>query len=173
VAVARLHPQKRLDVLVDAAAGWAGEPDAPLVVVAGEGPARAALARQVAGTGAPVRLLGHRDDVAELLAAADVVVLSSDWEARSLVAQEALRAGRPLVATAVGGLPGLVGDAALLVPPGDPAALAGAVRRVLAEPALAAELGRRGRDRAATWPDGEAAVDLVAAAYTELLAGRA
>ena len=85
---------------------------------------------------APVTLLGHRDDVAYLLTAADVAVVSSVWEARQLFAQEALRAGVPLVATAVGGLPGLVGEAAVLVPPKDVDALDAAVRRLLADPQL-------------------------------------
>jgi glycosyltransferase involved in cell wall biosynthesis len=100
------------------------------------------------------------------------VVVTSDWEARALLVQEALTAGRPLVATAVGGLPELVGDAALLVPPGDPAALAAAVGRVLADPAFAAELGRRGRERAAGWPTGDDAVELVAGVYRQLLGDR-
>ena len=104
-------------------------------------------------------LLGHRTDVADLLAAADLAVVTSDWEARQLFAQEALRAGVPLVATAVGGLPELVGDAAVLVPPGDVDALDAAVRRLLDDPhgargatPRAARAGRdladRGRHRA-------------------------
>ena len=88
-------------------------------------------------------LLGHRTDVADLLAGADLAVVTSDWEARQLFAQEALRAGVPLVATAVGGLPELVGDAAALVPPGDVDALDAAVRALLDDPAARAELGRR------------------------------
>lgn len=172
VAIGRLHPQKRIDVLIDAAARWGNGPGAPLAVVAGDGPLRAELQRRIDATGAAVRLLGHRDDVAELLAAADVVALPSEWEARSLVAQEALRAGRPLVTTAVGGLPGLVGDAAVLVPPGDPAALADAVVRVLTEPGLAARLAERGPRLAAGWPSEQEAVDAVVAAYVSALRGR-
>ena len=87
-------------------------------MIAGDGPERAALAAQISRTNAPVVLLGARDDIADLLAAADVVALPSEWEARALVAQEALRAGVPLVTTAVGGLPSLVGDAAMFVPGG-------------------------------------------------------
>lgn len=161
LAVGRLHPQKGYGVLVEAL---------PLlgdvtVAVAGDGPLRADLEAR-----APqVRWLGRRDDVADLYAAADVVVLPSVWEARSLTAQEALRAGRPLVATAVGGLPGLVGDGALFVPPGDPTALAAAVRRLLDDPAEAAALAERGRAVAAAWPDEAATAEQVAAVYRELL----
>jgi glycosyltransferase involved in cell wall biosynthesis len=162
LAVARLHPQKRLDVLVAAAAGWAAAgTGARRVLVAGEGPARADLTRQIVETGAPVTLLGAREDVPDLLEAADVVVLTSEWEARSLAAQEALRAGVPLVCTATGGLPGLVGDAAVLVPVGDALAVRAAVDRVLGDPVLRATLTARGRARAATWPsDASAAAEL-------------
>lgn len=161
LAVGRLHPQKGYDTLVAALPAW---PDA-VVAVAGDGPLRAELA-----VAAPtVRWLGRRDDVADLLAAATVVVLPSVWEARSLTAQEALRAGRPLVATAVGGLPDLVQDGALLVPPGDATALAAAVRRLLDDPSEAAALAARGRAVSATWPTEEDTADQVAAVYAELV----
>ena len=161
LAVGRLHPQKGYDTLLTARSAW---PEA-VVAVAGDGP----LAGQLAAAAPDVRWLGRRSDVADLLAAADVVVLPSVWEARSLTAQEALRAGRPLVATAVGGVPDLVGDGAVLVPPGDPAALGAAVRRLLDDPAEAAAAAARGRAVAATWPDEDDTVEQVAAAYAELL----
>lgn len=172
LAVGRLQAQKRLDVLVSAAAGWVGRPEAPLVVIAGEGPDRTSLQARIDATGAPVRLLGARDDVGDLLAAADVVALPSAWEARSLVAQEALRAGVPLVTTPVGGLPGLVGSAALLVPVGDASALRKAIDRVLGEPDLGSRLADAGRAQAATWPSARDSAAELAAAYREML-GRA
>ena len=160
LAVGRLHPQKGYDVLVEALP-LLGD---AVVAVAGDGPLEAGLRAR-----APrVRWLGRRDDVADLYAAADVVVLPSVWEARSLTAQEALRAGRPLVATAVGGLPGLLGDGAVLVPPGDAAALGAAVRRLLDDPAAAAALADRGRAVAASWPSEQDTVAQVAALYDEL-----
>lgn len=170
VVVARLHAQKGLETLVEAAASLV-EPQ-PLVVVAGDGPLRGALAAQIAALDAPVRLLGRRDDVGDLLRAADLSVIASQWEARALVAQEALLAGTPLVTTAVGGIPDLVGDAAVLVPPGDAAALARAIRGVLTDPAEAARLRAAGLARAATWPDEAAVVDRIAAAYAALLGAR-
>lgn len=172
LCVARLHPQKGLDTLVAAAAAWRAREPVPLTVIAGSGPLEPVLRAQVEAAGLPVRLIGRRTDVADLLAAADVVVLPSRWEARALAAQEALRAGRPLVATAVGGLPALLGNAAVLVPPDDPAALAAAVSRLLDHPAEAAALATRGVRRAATWPDEAATVRRVAAVYAELT-GRA
>ena len=75
-----------------------------------------------------------------LLAAAAVFVLPSRWEGQPLILQEALRAGAAIVATRVGGIPDLVGDAAVLVAPGDAQALAAAVRAVLTDPSLAARL---------------------------------
>lgn len=169
LAVGRLHPQKGFDVLVDAAARWTDRDPRPLVVIAGSGPLRAELAARIERTGAPVRLLGHREDVANLMAAADLVVLPSRWEARSLVAQEALRAGRPLIATAVGGLPDLVGNGAELVTPGRVDALDTAVRRLLDDPALAGELAERGLKQAAGWPTEEDTAAQAQAVYAELL----
>jgi glycosyltransferase involved in cell wall biosynthesis len=174
LAVGRLHPQKGYDVLLDAAAtwaedGWAGDGQPPLVAVAGDGPLAAELTARIGSQRLPVTLLGRRDDVADLLAAADLVVLPSRWEARSLTAQEALRAGTPLVATRAGGLPELLGDAALLVPPGDAAALAGAVRDLLGDPARAASLVQAGREQAAGWPDEAATARTLVAVYRELL----
>ena len=137
-------------------------------MIAGEGPERPDLQAEIDAGGLPVRLLGYRADVADLLGAADVVVLTSRWEARALIAQEALRAGRPLVATAVGGVPDLVDDAAVLVPYGDPGALAAAVAGVLDDPAEAARLATDGPVRAATWPTEADTLDQLLAGYREL-----
>lgn len=161
LAVGRLHAQKGYDVLIEALP-LLGD---AVVAVAGDGP----LEQELRAAAPQVQWLGRRDDVADLYAVADVVVLPSAWEARSLTAQEALRAGRPLVATAVGGLPGLLGKGAVLVPPGDAAALGRAVRRLLDHPGEAAELAARGRQVASSWPDEQDSVAQVAALYAELL----
>jgi glycosyltransferase involved in cell wall biosynthesis len=170
LCVARLAPQKRLDLLVSATAGWAADATRPVVLIAGGG-AEADLRRlQDAATmaGSSVRLLGHRPDVADLLAAADLAVLPSDWEARPLVAQEALRAGVPLVATAVGGVPGLVGPAAVLVPRGDGAALSSALLRLCGDPGERARLAELGRVQAATWPTLDEMTDTIERCYLDL-----
>ena len=147
LTVGRLHPQKGLDVLVAAAARW------PAAQVAVDRRRRAASKqhwrRRSRRRGAPVRLLGRRTDVADLLAAADLVVLPSRWEARSLAAQEALLAGRPLVATAVGGLPDLLGDGAVLIAADDVDALDAAVWACSPIPCG----GRRWRLEAPSGPD--------------------
>jgi glycosyltransferase involved in cell wall biosynthesis len=169
LAVGRLHRQKRFDVLVDAAASWAGDDDLPFVVIAGEGPERDELSAQIAQSRAPVALLGARDDIADLMLAANVMALPSEWEARALVAQEALRAGVPLVTTDVGGLSALVGDAAVVVPVGDAGALRRAVERVLTDKPERERLVAAGHAQAARWPDEKANVDEVAQHYLEVI----
>ncbi|NUK68099.1 glycosyltransferase family 4 protein, partial [Streptomyces lunaelactis] len=135
MAVGSLVPHRGYGTLLDAARQWRDLDPVPLLVIAGEGRQRGALQRRIEAEGLPVRLVGRRDDIGELLAAADVAVLPSRWEARSLLAQEALRLGVPLVATAVGGVPELVGDAAELVRYGDAGALGDAVARLLGDAA--------------------------------------
>ena len=168
LSVGRLHPQKRYDVLLEAAARWRELTPAPVVVVAGSGPSYMGLAQRASATRAPFHLLGHRTDVPDLLAGADLAVITSDWEARQLFAQEALHAGVPLIATKVGGLPGLVGDAAVLIPPGDVDALDTAVRDMLAGPARRADYAARGPRQAATWPAEDDTVADVLAAYASV-----
>jgi glycosyltransferase involved in cell wall biosynthesis len=171
LAAGRLAPQKGLDVLIDAAAQWRDRDPRPVTVIAGDGPLAGALRAQAAGLAdGDVRLLGPRSDVSTLLEAADVVVVPSRWEARALIVQEAMRAGRPVVATRVGGVPDLTGPGALLVPPGDPAALAAAVIAVLDQPALAARLGRAARAQAASFPSAEDALAATLDRYARLAA---
>jgi glycosyltransferase involved in cell wall biosynthesis len=172
LTVGRLSKQKRLDVLIDAAVLLGKRDPVPVVAVAGSGPVERTIADRVRETRAPMTLLGHREDVADLLAAADIVVLPSAWEARPLAAQEALRAGRPLVATAVGGVPDLVGDAAVLVPPGDARVLADAIAALLDDRARRERLAAAGPLRAATWPDEDAAIAIVTGVYADVLGAR-
>jgi glycosyltransferase involved in cell wall biosynthesis len=169
LSVGRLHPQKRYDLLVRASARWRELDPAPVVVVAGSGPSYMSLAQQASELRAPLHLLGRRADVPDLLLGADLAVVTSDWEARQLFAQEALAAGVPLVATAVGGLPGLLDDAALLIPPDDVDAIDRAVRDLLADPQLRLDYAARGRRRAATWPTEADTVLDVRAAYAEVV----
>jgi glycosyltransferase involved in cell wall biosynthesis len=168
LSVGRLHPQKGYDVLVTAAARWRERSPAPVVAIAGSGPSYLDLTSRVSQTRAPVILLGHRGDVADLLGAADLAVVTSVWEARQLFSQEAMRAGVPLIATAVGGIPELVGDGALLVPPGDVEALDTAVTRLLDDPGERAAYARRGRSAADTWPTPEQCLNQIRGVYQEL-----
>jgi glycosyltransferase involved in cell wall biosynthesis len=166
LAVARLAEQKGLDTLLAAARRWQDRVPVPVLAIAGEGPLAADLAAVAGRTGVDLALLGQRDDVPALLAAADVIAVPSRWEARALVVQEAMRAGRPIVASRVGGIPALTGeDAAILVPPGDAGQLAAAVLAVLDDPGRAARLSAAARERAAALPGPDAAVAAVLGAY--------
>jgi glycosyltransferase involved in cell wall biosynthesis len=170
LAAGRMVAQKGYPVLLAAAARWQDRDPVPLLVIAGEGPLAEPLAAQARDTGVATRFLGQRSDIPALLAAADVVVVPSRWEGQPLIVQEALRAGRPLVASRTGGIPDVTGeDAALLVPPGDPTALAAAVASVLDDPGLAAKLAAAAAQRAGELPDADDAVDAVAHLYHRLL----
>jgi len=167
MAVGSLDRHRGYDVLLDAVHAWRGLDPAPLLVIAGEGPLRAELQGRIENEGLPVRLIGRRDDVSELLVAADLALLPSRWESRSVLAQEALHARVPLIATAVGGVPELVGDAAELVPYGDAAALGRAVVRLLGDPERQELLRERGVRQIATWPTEDETVAQVLSVYDE------
>jgi glycosyltransferase involved in cell wall biosynthesis len=169
LAVGRLAPQKGFATLLAAAARWQGRDPGPVVALAGRGPLDQALRAAADADGIRMRFLGQREDVPALLAVADVVVVPSLWEGQPLIVQEVLRAGRPLVASRTGGIPDLTGqDGAVLVPPGDAAALAEAVLSVLDDPALAAKLGAAARARAAALPTQDDAVEAALGLYRRL-----
>ena len=176
VNVAGLRAQKAHDVLIEATALLAERlPDAR-VIVAGDGPERSRLEALVSARGLDRRflLLGKRDDVPDILRAADVVALSSDYEGMPLAALEAMAAGRPLVATAVGALPDVVEDGVtgVLVAPRDPAALADALARVAGDRSLARTMGDAARRRAHENYDLRASVRRYEELYVELLSAR-
>jgi glycosyltransferase involved in cell wall biosynthesis len=149
VMVGRLAAPKDPVTLVRALARVQGSPFAATIV--GDGPERPAVEAEIgaAGLEGVVELAGERHDVASLLAGADVFVLSSRSEGAPLSVLEAMAAGLPVVASAVGGVPESVADGAtgLLVPPGDAAALAAALEQLLADSALRRRLGAAGRER--------------------------
>jgi glycosyltransferase involved in cell wall biosynthesis len=166
---ARLHTQKGHDYLLEAAAQV---PDA-VFVLAGDGEERARLedrARQLQ-VADRVRFLGNRQDVPALLACCDLFVLPSLYEGLPLSVLEAMAAGRPVVATAIGGTDEAVidGVTGLLVPPADAGALATAIRRVLSDPQLAAALAAAGRAAVTEKFSSQAMVRNTARLYDELL----
>ena len=179
LVVAALFRRKGIDVLLDALARLADDGLRPALWIAGEGPARPALEKQSRELGLDhqVRFLGERSDVADLLAACDVFVLPSRQEGLGVAALEAMAAGRPIVATRVGGLAEAVvdGGTGLLVPPDDPAALADALARLLRDPALRARLAAAGPVRIAEGFRTDDLVDAYEDLYFEVLAeaGRA
>jgi glycosyltransferase involved in cell wall biosynthesis len=176
LAAGRLTRQKGFDVLIDAMARAGsirrGEAD---LVVAGDGPEQHALTERASERGIEerVRFLGAVDAtrMASLHRGAAVVAVPSRWEGLPLVCLEAMASGRPVVASAVDGIPDAVldGTTGLLVAPDDPGALAQALDALLRDAARADALGAAGRTRARTtfaWP-------LIARGYVDLLAGAA
>ena len=149
ITVANLRPEKSHETLIAAAAHLHADfPDARFQIV-GDGPRRSELealvrARDLEGA---VTFLGHREDVASLLAAADAFVLPSRSEAFPNGAIEAMAAGLPVIAASVGGLLDLIdrGHTGLLVEPGNPEQLAAALRELFVDQSRAAALGDAAR----------------------------
>ena len=170
----RLARQKGFDVLLEALIGLRGRDPEPVLVLAGDGPMAGSLASLTRQAGLSVRFLRQRADIPALLGAADAVVVPSIWEGQPLIVQEALRAGRPIIASRVGGIAELTGeDAALLIRPGDPHALGAAIAAVLGDPSVAGRLAAAARARARMLPSPAGAVGAAMASYTSLATGRA
>jgi glycosyltransferase involved in cell wall biosynthesis len=171
--VGRLHPVKGHDLFLRAAAEVATAfPTAHFLLVGGgeaEGELKA-LAAQL-GLDPRVHFAGHREDIPEILPALDCFVLASREEPFGRVLVEAMAAGLPVVAARVGGVPEIVleGTTGLLVPPGDPAPLAAAIRQILADPARARAMGLAGRTRAEREYDAALHARRVEALYADLV----
>jgi glycosyltransferase involved in cell wall biosynthesis len=150
IAVGRLKAPKDFLTLIRALAALADQEYEALIV--GDGPDRSEVEAEIQRLGLEdrVQLAGERGDVPELLAASDVFVLSSRSEGLPVSVLEAMAAELPVVASRVGGLAELVvdGETGILVPPGDEAALAQALGRLLADSGLRRRLGAAGRARA-------------------------
>jgi glycosyltransferase involved in cell wall biosynthesis len=149
VSVGRLHEPKDFVTLARALralpeGGWRAE-------IVGDGPDRPAVEAELRAGGltGTVELAGERTDVPERLANADVFVLSSRSECMPISVLEAMAAGLPVVASAVGGLPEMVvdGETGYLVPSGDDRAMGDALARLAADPDLRRRLGAAGRRR--------------------------
>ena len=170
---ARLEKQKGQDVLIDALAELRGRGFEFVVALAGEGSRRNALERQAVERGVrdQVRFLGRVADAGALFRAADVVVLPSRWEGLPLSLLEAMARARPVIATAVGGVPEVIEDGVhgRLVPPGDPRVLADALEAFHRKPELGQRLGQAAAARVRaefTWPR---VVEAFEAVYDEVL----
>ena len=150
-SVGHLVPVKAFDVLVESAALLAQEFADLRVLIVGDGTEEERLRRLIASRGLQdnVLLLGVRSDVPNVVAALDVAVCCSDHEGSPLSVMEYMAAGKPVVATRVGGLPDLVEDglSGFLVERRNPHELAKRVATLLREPELRAAMGARGRER--------------------------
>jgi glycosyltransferase involved in cell wall biosynthesis len=160
LTIARLVPEKGVDALLEAMALVIGDCGDVELHIVGWGDSRTALEKQAHDLGitSHVTFHGHLTDVAASLLAADVFVLTSRSEGLGIAAVEAMSASRPVVASAVGGLPEVVvhGETGLLVSPRgvvhgapelDPPAIAHAILRLLRNPDLARSMGKAGRVR--------------------------
>jgi glycosyltransferase involved in cell wall biosynthesis len=168
--VAALRPEKAHEALLDAMAVLRARGRRVRALVAGDGPRRAFLAERAAALGVAdgVDFLGVRDDVARLLHASDILVLPSRAvvETLPLAVLEAMATGVPVIASAVGSVPEVVeeGVTGWLIPPADPLALARRIEHVLDEPAAAASLAARARERVSA----RYSIERTAALYTNL-----
>jgi glycosyltransferase involved in cell wall biosynthesis len=152
LAAGRLSPEKGFDYLVDAAAILRdrGRADIP-IVIAGQGRLLEALSARVArlGLSTMVHFVGHHDDIWPLLLGCDIFVLPSLSEGMPNALMEAMAAGKPVVATNVGGVPELLDgpECGITVSPGHAAAIADAVLDLAASPDRRLSMGHAGRER--------------------------
>lgn len=174
--VARLEPEKGHRFLIGATPEIVASAPSTWLAIVGEGSLARELRSQAAALPAPARdrvaFTGQREDVAAITADLDVAVLPSLREAQGISLLEAMARRVPVVASAVGGIPEVVTDGVdgLLVPPGDPAALASAITRVLGDPSLRRQLGEAGHRTVAERFSIDAQVRRIEAIYDEELA---
>ena len=169
--VANLRAQKDYPTLLAAARLLVDRGVAFRLVAVGQGPLEREITsrRDELGLGDHVVLAGFRPDAVEVMAACDVFVLASAWEGLPVAVMEAAALGLPIVATAVGGVAEQFGPTdALLVPPRDPVALAGALESVLADPCRRAELASAARSAAPRF-DIRRAIETITTRYEQLV----
>ena len=172
-----LRSWKRHDVFLDALRLLRGKGIALKGLIAGEGPRRAVIEKEIREKGLEgvVVLAGYREDVPNILAAAQVIFLASDrFEGVPQVILQALAMGRAVVASPIGGIPEVVhhGTTGLLCPVGDPAAYADAVGRLLTDPLLREHLGAAGRKLVLSRYSSTAMCEKTEAFYERLAAGK-
>jgi glycosyltransferase involved in cell wall biosynthesis len=156
-----LHLLKAFDLLLDS---WPADQPLPALVYMGDGPqfSEVKSLHERLRARAHIVLTGYRKDAGDLIAGADVCAMPSLWQdALPLAVAQPMAQGRPVVASAVGGIPEMIveGETGFLVPPGDEPALADRLRTLLLDPDLAARFGRAGRERIARLftPEGQIA----------------
>jgi glycogen synthase len=166
--VGRIAPQKDVGTLIRAFGRLTGP---ACLLIVGDGPGRRAAEQQARSLARPVRVTGFAPHarIPVVLRNIDLLVLATRYEELPSVLIEGMAAGLPVIASRVGGIPALIEDDVngLLVPPGDAAALAAAITRVLAEPGTAARLAAAARQTAQryAWP---ALARQVAAVYLQV-----
>lgn len=172
LCVANLKPDKGHRFLLQAVARLRDQGRSCTLALVGDGPERRALEGQAARLELDVRFLGTRTDIEALLARAQVVALPSLHEGMSNAVMEAMAAGRPVVATDVGGMGELLRGRGVLVPAANADAMAEALGRVLGDPALAAGLGEQARAWSREHLHADAMVERHVHIYRELVERR-
>jgi len=171
--IARCDETKNQKLLIDAFARICGDCERARLLFVGSGPLAEQLQAYTVSRGLEerVRFLGFRDDIADILHAVDVFVLCSRTEVQPLSVMEAMAAGRPVIASRVGGLASLVvdGHTGILFESDDADALATAMRRLALDPSLATAMGLEGAARAEREFDVKAMARAYEALYAELL----
>jgi glycosyltransferase involved in cell wall biosynthesis len=172
-AVGRLYPQKGYDDLIRAIAVLKQSYSRPFCcLILGHGPEEGSLRALIdeLGVAGEVRLAGRREDIADVVRALDVAVLSSKYEGMPLAIIEYMAGAAPIVSTAVGGVPELIEDGVqgLLVKPEDPGELAAAMQRLLEDRDLAARLGQAAYERQRANYDLDVVVGKLEDLYLEL-----
>jgi glycosyltransferase involved in cell wall biosynthesis len=171
-SIGRLSQQKAQYYLIEALALLKRDYPKIKLLLVGEGQLRPQLEKQIDALGLPphVRLLGQRDDVADLLQIFDIYAMSSRWEGVGRALTEAMHCARPIVATAVNGVTELIvdGETGLCVAPNDPAALAAAINRLGRDPCLAERLAAQAQRKARDLMDGRQMVVALEALYQRL-----
>ena len=173
--IARLSAQKDHATFLEAAGWVAAQLPSVSFVLIGDGPLRAQIQQRImqAGLRERVHLLGQRVDVLQILPAVDVCVLATHHEGCANVIMEAMAAGKPVIASRVGGNGELIveGETGRLVSPRDAQSLAEAMLALLGDPQQASRMGARGRERITQHFGIDRAVAKTAALYVELLEG--
>jgi glycosyltransferase involved in cell wall biosynthesis len=174
--VAVIRRVKRHEIALRGFAEFRGKRPDAVLLLCGEGPMQAAMQALCAelGIADAVRFLGHRNDVPDVMQAADVLLLTSESEGVPQAVTQGLGLGMPVVATRVGGVPELIadGETGLLVPPEQPSAVAAALARLAGDPALARRLGDNGRRHALERYSLGAMLDATERMYSEVLERR-
>lgn len=168
LTVARLAPQKGLDLLLLVAAELSRQGIEYRWQVAGDGPLASALRLEAEALGVPVQFIGYQGKVRQLIRKADLVVQTSRWEGQPVALQEALQEGAAIVATEVGGTKAVVGQAARLVPL-DALEIAQAINRLRLQPQRLGHLRELSRQRASQLPGPQDLLSQVEAVYAQVL----
>ena len=176
ISVSRIVEGKRLDDLLRAFANLRLLSVGAKLVIVGDGPVLPALKRlgESLGLGDSVEYLGQRLDIVQLLGAADAFVLSSENEGLPMAVLEAMAAGLPIVATAVGDVPIVVNDGqcGFVVPPHSPDYLTQAMLRIVKDPAIQRKLGANARERITKHFSVAAATEKYERIYTKAIGAR-